>query len=331
MIKLGKGNVKPLVSGSIKLTVILGAIAFITFRLKEETDTSLALDYFNSLFSAEENRWLFYTALILTPVNWGLESVKWHRLIVRVQKISILTSFQATLAGVTASLFTPNRAGEFAGRMLYVRTENRIKAILASAICSFGQLLITLTIGSIALVAYLDRFSKKVISSEILSILIFLIVVLTLLGLFFYYRFATIRKFLEPLSDRWRKLKQSLKLLNQISGNDYTFVLFMSLLRYSVYCLQLFLLLWFFQAGISAKDAFVLIPVNFLGITAIPSIALAELGVREAVALGFLNISDSEALSIISATLTLWLANVAMPALVGTVFIAKARIFDGNE
>ena len=331
MLKISKGNVKRLVSVGLKLAVIAGALAFIFFKLREETDSSDALAYFNKLFANRENRWMFFLALFMVPINWGLESVKWHRLIIRVQKLSIITAFQATLAGVTASLFTPNRAGEFAGRMLYVKPENRIKAILASAICSFGQLLITLTIGSVALVAYLDQFSEASVSSEVLTIMLFLVAMLTILALFFYYRFAAIRKLLEPLSGKWKKLRQSLKLLNLISGNDYTFVLFLSLLRYTVYCMQFFILLSFFEAGIPGTSALILIPVNFLGITAIPSIALAELGVREAVALGFLNGSGTATLSIISATLTLWLINVAGPALAGTVFIAKARIFEGND
>jgi hypothetical protein len=331
MLKIGKGNVKRMVSGGLKLAVITGAIAFIVFRLKEETNGNDALAYFNTLFARGDNRWMFLVALVMVPINWGLESVKWHRLIMRVQRLSLLTAFQATLAGVTASLFTPNRAGEFAGRMLYVKPENRIKAILASAICSFGQLLITLTIGSVALVAYLDQFSAASVSSELLTIMLFLVATLTILALFFYYRFGAIRKLLEPLSDRWKKLKQSLKLLNLISGNDYTMVLFLSLLRYTTYCMQFFLLLSFYEAGIPGTNALILIPVNFLGITAIPSIALAELGVREAVALGFLNVSGTATLSIVSATLTLWLINVAGPARGGTGFIAKARIFEGND
>ena len=56
------------------------------------------------------------------------------------------------MSGVTVSIFTPNRTGEFAGRVLHLDAGIRIKAAIASVIGSMNQLLITIIAGGIGLI-----------------------------------------------------------------------------------------------------------------------------------------------------------------------------------
>jgi hypothetical protein len=109
-----------------------------------------------------------------------------------------------------------------------------------------------------------------------------------------------------------------------------TWVLILSLIRFSVFSLQYFLLLNYFGVDITITQAIVLIPVYLITLTAIPTITLAELGVREVVSITvFSMVSDNE-IGMVATAFAIWLINLAIPAIVGTIFVLQTRIFKTN-
>ena len=103
--------------------------------------------------------WKFWIVVLLAFCNWGIEAVKWQTLMQNLQKLRFFTAFKAVLSGVTFSLNTPNRIGEYGGRILYVEDGKRIKAISLCIAGSMSQLVITLFMGSIGLL-YLIMHSE---------------------------------------------------------------------------------------------------------------------------------------------------------------------------
>ena len=65
--------------------------------------------------------------------------------------------------------------------------------------------------------------------------------------------------------------------------------------------------------------------------TFIPSIALADLGIREAVALTIIGLESNNHIGILSATLVIWAINLVIPAIFGSVLIFKSKIFKSKE
>lgn len=308
----------------IKLSIISIAVGYIYYRVSHTNNWESIYSFWTKTWTSNTSRHLLYFAFILVPVNWSLEALKWKQLIRRVEKFSFIKSLKATMAGVTASVFTPNRTGEFAGRMLFVKSKNRLRAIVISMVCSIAQLLITTTIGFVALIAFIHNQYGKDLSTYISYIAIIGVIVMLSLAYLFYYQLSLLKRILRPLLGKWKAFRKALSLLDRFSSNDYSITLFYSLIRFGTYCIQYFCLLEFFQSQLTIAEYTTLIPVNFLGITAIPSIALAELGVREAVALSFFSVTSTPSITVVSATFTLWLINVAIPALIGTFFIATA-------
>src|SRR6266704_2015862 len=86
--------------------------------------------------------WKLYAALLLMPVNWGLEARKWQVLLKSLERISFFTSFRAILSGVAFSINTPNRVGEYGGRIVYVQDGHRWKAVALTIIGSLSQLMV---------------------------------------------------------------------------------------------------------------------------------------------------------------------------------------------
>lgn len=61
--------------------------------------------------------------IALMFVNWSIEAVKWKLSVKKIQNVGFLKAFKAVLSGVSFSVSTPNRVGEYLGRVLYMDPE----------------------------------------------------------------------------------------------------------------------------------------------------------------------------------------------------------------
>ena len=283
-----------------------------------------------SALTTSEGKYYLSLALVLMPINWLLESRKWQILIKKLEPISLLYSLQAVLAGVTVSVFTPNRIGEYAGRVLLLKHANRIQAALSTLISSIGQIIATLIFGSISFYFYFVQYLATE-STAWLSYSLFAILIVFIYSLFILFiSTPTLLGLLKKIK-AIRRFKKYITFFNRYTTQELIHILFLSLLRYVVYSTQLFLLLLAFGVNIDLYTGFVLIPLTFFTMTFIPSIALADLGIREAVALTIIGLESNNHIGILSATLVIWAINLVIPAIFGSVLIFKSKIFKSKE
>ena len=85
--------------------------------------------------------------VLLMLVNWVLESLKWQYLTRELVKITAWEAIEAVFCGLTWAIFTPNRIGEYGGRVLFLPNRKRIHGVFAMAVGSFGQNVITNVLG----------------------------------------------------------------------------------------------------------------------------------------------------------------------------------------
>jgi uncharacterized membrane protein len=126
-----------------------------------------------------------------------------------------------------------------------------------------------------------------------------------------------------PYADRWHG---DLAILERYSGRQLRSVLLMSLARYLVFTGQFVLLLVMFADGPKLMDAILAVPVILLVSTLIPTVLLTELGVRGSVALAVLVPAGAAEATILISTFTIWLINLMLPALAGSIILISARI-----
>jgi len=90
-----------------------------------------------------------------------------------------------------------------------------------------------------------------------------------------------------------------------------------------------------YSVHIPLLHGLMIIAVVFFIMTAIPTVTLAELGVRGSVSLYFIglyferfsDLTEKINLGILSASSSLWLVNLAIPAILGTFFVYRLRFF----
>lgn len=246
----------------------------------------------------------------------------------------------AVFAGITVSFFTPNRVGEFLGRVFVLNTADRIKSSVLTIVGSLTQLVITLTVGSLALLLFLNRYTSlflslnPIISAGVVSAWLFFVVLL-IVGLYYLRLFAGSEK--KDLHENWRnKLLKSLNILQSIPASLLTKIIFLSLCRYIVFTFQACLLLRWMGISISLSDSIILVSVVFLILTAIPTMAIAELGVRGSVAtflFGFYERNQTGYMTgtwdvqVIVTFSLLWIINIGIPALIGSFTLGKLHFF----
>jgi hypothetical protein len=90
-----------------------------------------------------------------------------------------------------------------------------------------------------------------------------------------------------------------------------------------------------FGLHITYFDALVLISLVYFIMAVIPTIALTELGIRGSVAIYFFGlylakfpgIMTTENVGVFAASTLLWMINLGIPALIGTVFVFRLQFF----
>jgi hypothetical protein len=266
--------------------------------------------------------------------NWSCEAFKWKVLISHIQPISFFKSFRAILSGLSVSLAmnTPNGSGEYFGRILYIKEGNRIRAVTLTFVGSMSQLIITLMLGTIGLFilrdSFVDTTNKGAISLSDLSVntTIYACVALTTMLAAIYFEISFLTRILERLPFV-RRFSYFIQKLEDFGWRELLKVLLISFLRYSVFMLQYLLLLQVFNVGIPIHTAICLITVMFLALAIVPTIALAELGVRGKVSIFLFGMFSTNTVGIVLTASTIWLINLIVPALAGSLFLLGIKLF----
>lgn len=258
-------------------------------------------------------------AFVLLVCNIALEALRWKLLASSAEKLSYIKALGSCLAGYALSVITPNRIGEYPGRILYLKRKNTIKLISVSVLGAFAQLFAVLFFGFCGLVYYNIKYDFVWAKTA----LIVLFIVTTLVAVFYLK--------LEVLLPRLGNLKilkrfnLYSKLLQRFSGRQHSIILGISVLRYMIYASELLVLLCWFNVCMPVQDGFFLAALFFCAMAVIPTIAFVELGLRAQVGLFLFGMYSGNSLGILAATMILWMVNLMLPASIGSLLMLRTK------
>ncbi|WP_457080765.1 lysylphosphatidylglycerol synthase transmembrane domain-containing protein [Hymenobacter sp. HD11105] len=264
-------------------------------------------------------------ALALVPVNWGLEAWKWWRLARHLEPVSFQRSFRAVLVGLTLGFVTPNRVGDYAGRIIELKSR-RLDALGAVFLGRYCQLVVTIMAGTLGLLYFLLIFYVSDYPATELGLVVATVLLnaAVLLPLYRSRLLLAALGLVRPL----RRLRPYLAVMPTYRARALHAVLAISGLRYVVFCVQFGLLLVAYGARPSAGPALAAISGTFLLKSLVPSLnALADVGVRELSATHLFGLLGQPALPVLSASLSLWVLNIALPSAAGLLFVLRLKVF----
>ncbi|MBI3883383.1 MAG: flippase-like domain-containing protein, partial [Sphingobacteriales bacterium] len=271
-----------------------------------------------------------WLVLLLMIINWGIEARKWQLLVKHIQGFSFFRAFKSVLSGCSITMLTPNRVGEYGGRILYVEEGNRIKAISLTIVGSISQLLVTLITGCIGL--FILRFSSpesknalNILPAFWSNILLSLSLTITVFLLFFYLRIGWLVRIMEKIP-ALAKVVTHIAVLDEFNNKQLVRILLLSFTRYLVFVLQYIVLLQVMHTEIPGWICFWLISVFYLVMAVAPTLGFVELPVRAKASWEILKFYTSNELGVGTAALGIWLINLVLPAIIGGFLILCIKI-----
>lgn len=301
-------------------------LVYLFFVLKEHFTQDLNFRNFPS--GSTLNWWALALVLLLMPVNWGLETLKWKRLMGRIGEFSFGESFRCTLAGTSTAIFTPNRLGDVAGRMVLVPDHQRKDAFWATVLCNLSQLAALLILGIPGLFLFIQLWPEKGLNFSDTTVFFTSGFITVVAVIAYYYASNIIPLFIKLMPFKsWRKyLKKTLNVLMRASTADLHVLLLLSVLRILTYAFQYFLTIYFFDVNLGFLETVASILSVYLLKTVVPYLPATGLLVRTELSLWVFSAFTEELVLILAASFTIWTINVVIPAIWGYFLILTADL-----
>jgi len=242
--------------------------------------------------------------LLLFLGNYLMEAIKWQNLLASWSPISIFKSYKSILIGQAFAFFTPARSGDYVGRILLLPPGNKMKGVAQLAWSSYAQLIITISIGSIALFFNLPflPWIKWFMPLGLIA------------ALFVYFHPGQFKGWLNKINKLQIENKLKLNLLG------------LSFLKYMIFVLQYTWAVKMLNIPIAPIDLWIALGVLFLLLSIIPSISLTDLVIRGQIIVVLLEPYYNNSLMLICLSTIIWAVNFLLPAIIGAFLLINFRI-----
>jgi uncharacterized membrane protein YbhN (UPF0104 family) len=318
---------KKILSICIKLTIIGLATLYIYNRLNNNTSIEDFKELLDSLDS-ESVVLVISTLFLLMFLNWFLEALKWKFLVQKIEVITTWKAVESVFCGLTWAVFTPNRIGEFGGRVFSLSPNKRIKGAVVMTVGTIGQMVLTNVLGLLALSWFLFRFMHLNPFLN-LSIIIFA-VVFSGYFLLFFFNIHWINGLLSRIKFL-RRYRHFFIIFSRFKFKELLQVLIYCFSRILVYSTQYFLVFRLLIPEIDAPDIVLMMFVIFFVQSSIPSLDLFDLGIRATTAAYFFSFVTNQEIVVMAAVASIWLINLIIPAILGSVFVLKLNFFGSPD
>ena len=278
--------------------------------------------------------WRLYVVIGLMLVNWGIEARKWQLLLRHMKRISFGKAYKSVLSGVAFTMVTPNRMGEFIGRVFYVEDGQRIRAATLTIVGSMSQLIITLLAGVVGIVVLRENIAtspeRDGLSFFWINGLVFGTMAVIVVLLLFYFKISWLVRVAEKIPGLQRYI-YFVALLDDFKATELLHIMSLSAVRFVVFVSQYMLLFTLFDVHIPWWQGSCAVSVMFLILAIIPMPGIAELGIRGRASIALFMIFSNNPVGILVTTGSIWLINIILPAVLGSLLILNVKLFTKND
>lgn len=265
---------------------------------------------------------------MLMLVNWFIESIKWRFLLKPVERINILRAVESVFCGLTWAIFTPNRIGEYGGRVFFLSPRKRILGAMAMVVGAVSQMIITNVLGALAVLWFIGKFIP--LNFWLHYAIAFLVIIFCLFFILFYFNIRWLNNLLLSI-DFFKRFRQILGVLTRYRKAALLKVLMYSFSRFIVFTSQYCIIISMLIPEIHIFEMCMMIFILFFVQSALPSLDLLDVGVRSMTATYFFSYITNQEVAIIAATACIWVINLVFPAIIGTAFVFKLNFFGTNR
>lgn len=311
----------------IKLTIVGLAFWFVYSKVTNQHN----LSNFTNLVESLDNTLLNYALILvvfLMFVNWALEVVKWKYLLRNIEKVSLWKATKSVFCGLTWAIFTPNRIGEYGGRILLLKPDHRAKGAVLMGVGLFAQLVLTSFFGALSIAWFVTTFMNTPVSINFGIWLIAIIYALAFVILYFNVHWV----------DQWvgkfiflRKIRPFFAVLLEVNSKDLLYVLLLSLFRFLIFSSQYIILLLIILPDIPMISMLLMIFILFFVQAAVPTLDIFDFSVRSYVASNLFSYVTTQEIAVMAVVSCIWFVNLILPAIIGSFFVLNVNYLGDNN
>jgi len=316
---------KKLLSYGIKFAILILAFFFIYhYLIKDDKNlrdfqTLVAYINYGKVVS------VLSLIVLLMIVNWVLEAFKWWYLTRALSPMSVWKAIESVFCGLTWAIFTPVRIGEYGGRIMFLPNRKRIHGIFAMAVGAFGQLVITNVLGSSALIWFLYTYMH--LNIMIMAGITSMAVVFIILMLIFYFHIKWMVSLLNSIKFL-KKFHRFFDIMGKYKTTELVSIMWFCLARFLVFNFQYYLIFHLLIPQLPILQLTLLMFVFFFINSAIPSLDLLDIGARGFTAGTLFGYVTHQTIAVVVAVSLIYIVNLVIPAILGSVFVLKLKFFD---
>lgn len=293
--------------------LILTLCFLVIFRKIQNTEEAIFGRIAESLGHATAYLWILVPILVI--LNWSLEIQKWRILAGNVTPISFGEAAKQSLAALSASLWTPNRIGEYGAKAMFYPAEHRKKIMLLKLLGNSSQQCCTLVFGLTGII-FLSSYVILPLSLAKVALLLLTVFALLYLG----YRYRRKNLVIKGLS-----IANVLKYYRGLSLGNNIKILVISALRYLVFGSLFLILLMEFDIGSDIPKAIAFICSVYLLSSVIPSFVLFDVAVKGSVAVWLASQVGFDVVVVLAVIFLMWFLNFVVPAIFGSYFVIRYK------
>ncbi|WP_299114554.1 lysylphosphatidylglycerol synthase domain-containing protein [uncultured Winogradskyella sp.] len=301
----------------IKMSIVVGAFYFIYSKLAENENLQFSEFWSflkeNDTFSIKNVVFL----IILSGFNWFFEILKWQYLVKSIKRISFKNALEQSLGGLTASLITPNRIGDYGAKAAYYAKSFRKRIVLLNLLGNMAQMTITTVLGVIGCVIFVNHYQIDINYYKVTKFGLILIMISV---------FAIFSIKQKRFKIRGYSIERILDYIKGITTKTHTINIGLALVRYLIFSFQFYYLLTVFGVEVNYVKAMVVITSMYFLASIIPSISIFDVVIKGSVAVFLFGFVEVNELTILSIILLMWLLNFAIPSLFGSYYVLNFKL-----
>jgi hypothetical protein len=280
--------------------------------------------YIKTLFTQIDKKSVFvlFLLVMLMLIQWLVEAVKWQLLLKQLIDLPIRKAVFMIFTGISFSIATPNRFGEFIGRIMHLPKGLQLQGTGYTFIGNFAQLIATCIAGSIGIYFFQPEITKpeEASLSTIVSIFLYLGPLITLFCLFIYFKSSFFFSYVAQIKlfSNW---KDKFLQLSQLSRQLLLQLLLLSLLRYCIFLIQYGFIFAVTEMGFGFAATCMGISVMLFWLAVLPTVSLVELGLRWQLSIVLFAPFTSNVFGLTMGITLIWLLNMVIPAGIGLLLL----------
>lgn len=312
----------------IKFTIVGLAAWFIYSKVNNQQN----LIEFKKLILSIDSSLIYFTlvlVVLLMIANWLLEVVKWRYLSKDLEPLSFWKATKSVLCGLTWAIFTPNRIGEYGGRVMLLQPKNRARGAVLMGVGLFAQLVLTSFFGALSVAWFITTFLDTPLSINFGVWLIAFIYAGAFVLLYFNVHW------IDYLVGKFKflaKVKPFFSVLQEVSQKELLYVLLISLARFMIFTSQYIILMLTILPEIPLVSMVLMIFILFFVQSAMPSLDIFDFSVRSFVASNLYSYVTTQEIAVMAIVSCIWFVNLIFPAIIGAFFVLNVNyISDDNS